>query len=429
MTPELGHPDADVLMELAYGELETAQAQQIQHHVDGCATCDGVLQSIGGVRRAMAPLADVEAPASGLDSLLAYAAQTAAGNAAASRARPVWWRRWGFAGLTAFASALCLVALTSVFSLDRPSTEALSGDTPVADARGAAHPSGGGVDWLGGGARPVQSPEFDGVTGDEGAPGQRSMGEGAAAAPSAAPTSGAPLEDAKVALRKAEKGGGASSRADRAPTADAVAVGGASAREARDRKEPPAARNLALAPPPPKPRAPAAPVPGGRSQGDASPQARDGAGAFSTGAPEAEAREDASPPAAATERMVAEASAAPKAARAGVQEMAEAAAKKRAQEELSPAGDSAPSASAAAEATAGARILALGQEATALRQALARGASGDARGELLSRLCRVEDALGEAARADVTCGLLLRDFPGASGADFARRRQQERAAE
>lgn len=104
-----GHPQEDQLLELAYGELPAADVAELQTHVHGCALCSEALSSIQQVRKAMAQLPLEQAPEGGMESLLAYAEQTArrmsAGPAPAARS----WRR--FLAPAGATLALAMVAL------------------------------------------------------------------------------------------------------------------------------------------------------------------------------------------------------------------------------------------------------------------------------------------------------------------------------
>jgi hypothetical protein len=94
MKPQGVHTYEERLLDFAYGELTSAEARLVEEHVRGCSHCTEALDGIRGVRTAMSRLPLESAPDTGLDSLLAYAQQSArraaAGPAPASR----WWRRW-----------------------------------------------------------------------------------------------------------------------------------------------------------------------------------------------------------------------------------------------------------------------------------------------------------------------------------------------
>lgn len=115
MTPGV-HQDEDRLLELAYGELPAHEASAVEAHVRGCARCAASLEQIRKVRATMKQLTPVSAPDAGLESLLAYAEQTAKRNAAGpSRAAP-WWRR--FLAPVASVAALALVVVVTYKNQD-----------------------------------------------------------------------------------------------------------------------------------------------------------------------------------------------------------------------------------------------------------------------------------------------------------------------
>ncbi len=108
MTQRATHVE-DSLLDFAYGELPPAEAAAVQRHLDGCADCRGQLEDIQGVRRVMSAAPQAPAPQAGLDSLLAYAEQTARRAQASPPPKPSWWRRY-MAPLT----GLCAVAVVGV---------------------------------------------------------------------------------------------------------------------------------------------------------------------------------------------------------------------------------------------------------------------------------------------------------------------------
>ncbi len=86
------HQYEDKLLEFAYGELPRHEADAVDAHVRGCARCTQALTEIRSVRTAMATLPMEAAPDAGLESLLAYAEQTAKRNAQAAAPVPFWKR-------------------------------------------------------------------------------------------------------------------------------------------------------------------------------------------------------------------------------------------------------------------------------------------------------------------------------------------------
>ena len=73
----VAHQYEDKLLEFAYGDLEGSLAAAIDAHVRGCERCAKSLAEIRAVRVTMAQLPQLDAPDAGLESLLAYAEQTA----------------------------------------------------------------------------------------------------------------------------------------------------------------------------------------------------------------------------------------------------------------------------------------------------------------------------------------------------------------
>jgi hypothetical protein len=100
------HHYEDKLLEFAYGELPSSEAAAVDAHVKGCTRCSEALTQIRSVRTAMSQLPAVPAPDAGLESLLAYAEQTAKRNAQGVK-QAVWWRRY----LMPMASAAALLVV------------------------------------------------------------------------------------------------------------------------------------------------------------------------------------------------------------------------------------------------------------------------------------------------------------------------------
>ena len=106
------HQYEDKLLDFAYGELPAPEASAVESHLKSCARCTQTLDQIRGVRTTMGMLAPEPAPTEGLESLLAYAEQAAARNAAAPSAGVPWWRR--VVAPLAGALALTLVAVVAI---------------------------------------------------------------------------------------------------------------------------------------------------------------------------------------------------------------------------------------------------------------------------------------------------------------------------
>ncbi|GEN09305.1 Putative zinc-finger [Myxococcus fulvus] len=94
MKPQNLHAHEDRLLDFAYGELSTTEAQAVESHLQGCVRCTQALDDIRGVRVTMSQLSEEPAPDAGLESLLAYAQQSARRAAAGPEPKPSRWRRW-----------------------------------------------------------------------------------------------------------------------------------------------------------------------------------------------------------------------------------------------------------------------------------------------------------------------------------------------
>jgi hypothetical protein len=93
MKPQGAHAHEDRLLDFAYGELPPSEARLVEQHVEGCSRCTEALDGIRGVRTTMSRLSLESAPDAGLESLLAYAQQSARRAAAGPEPAPRWWRR------------------------------------------------------------------------------------------------------------------------------------------------------------------------------------------------------------------------------------------------------------------------------------------------------------------------------------------------
>ncbi len=139
----------DLLLDLAYDELAPARASELADHLAGCEECRKEKASLDQVRRATAPLREVEEPPSGFDDRILEAARTQAslehdGNVGQvievsgsvrplgldaaridahanpkmrpERTRPRWVLRAAVGGSVAAAAALALVVSNTVQS-------------------------------------------------------------------------------------------------------------------------------------------------------------------------------------------------------------------------------------------------------------------------------------------------------------------------
>ncbi|MDC0708817.1 zf-HC2 domain-containing protein [Stigmatella sp. ncwal1] len=93
MKPQHLHAPEDRLLDFAYGELSAKEALAVESHLEGCPRCREALASIRGVRSAFSQLSLEPAPEAGLDSLLAYAQQSARSMAAGPVPKQTLWRR------------------------------------------------------------------------------------------------------------------------------------------------------------------------------------------------------------------------------------------------------------------------------------------------------------------------------------------------
>ncbi|HYO59723.1 zf-HC2 domain-containing protein [Archangium sp.] len=109
MKTQGAHAHEDRLLDFAYGELPPTEARLVEQHVQGCSRCSEALEGLRGVRTTMSRLPLESAPDAGLESLLAYAQQAARRSAAGPEPAPRWWRRL-------LAPALGMAAL-SVFGI------------------------------------------------------------------------------------------------------------------------------------------------------------------------------------------------------------------------------------------------------------------------------------------------------------------------
>jgi len=94
MNPQNLHAHEDRLLDFVYGELPVPEARAVEAHLQGCARCTQALDDLRGVRATMSQLSLEPAPDAGLESLLAYAQQSARRAAAGPAPRPSRWRRW-----------------------------------------------------------------------------------------------------------------------------------------------------------------------------------------------------------------------------------------------------------------------------------------------------------------------------------------------
>ncbi|MFL5320926.1 MAG: anti-sigma factor family protein [Myxococcaceae bacterium] len=130
------HDYADKLLDLAYGELPGGEASQLEAHVLTCEQCSEALHSIRGVRKTMSQLPPPAEPDTGLESLLAYAEQSARRSAAGPAPSSAVWRKW-LAPVLGFkdVAALAMVLLPVMKSADAPSPAESAAALKVEDAK------------------------------------------------------------------------------------------------------------------------------------------------------------------------------------------------------------------------------------------------------------------------------------------------------
>lgn len=126
------HQYEDKLLEFAYGELPTHEANAVEAHVRGCTRCADSLAEIRSVRSTMQQLPLAEAPTAGLESLLAYADQQAARNRAA--APKSWWQTWFTPVRLASFASLAALLVAGVFAWRSTLTMAPSESVAMAKA-------------------------------------------------------------------------------------------------------------------------------------------------------------------------------------------------------------------------------------------------------------------------------------------------------
>ena len=438
MNPATQHAHEDRLLELAYGELAPADAAAVQHHLQGCERCSDALASIRGVRTAMAPLAEEVAPVEGLESLLAYAEQAAKRNAestgpprplvAALVGRAVDGLRPGAGGDGGPARAGAGRAGEHrrphgrVTARRRPGGRTRSPRPRSRGLRGRAAAGGRGD------RRRRRTLEKERVGGDE-----LRLAEARPEASSAAVEQKRSKREAAKSLtfgdtstRADWSNAGAGQRAellkgDESPSAKPRAPAAAApSKVAAQLPEAPATRGPASAwsaprPPRRRPRSRTAPGRAGSAwtrRGRSAPRPRSALRTRFRAPKVAAAKQD--PSASPAEPVMATGSA---------PRQGKAAAPAAPPPEVE---DPKRLSSQAAEARAdGDRA----REAILLQRALAAGATGSLRAELLSRSCEVEDLLGRAASADAVCARLLQEFPGSSAAGVAQRRRARQLSE
>ncbi|HYS09764.1 MAG TPA: zf-HC2 domain-containing protein [Myxococcales bacterium] len=230
----------DLLLDLAYGELDAERAREVASHLEGCAECQKEKVAIEEVRRIAAPLRELEEPPAGFDDRILAAARAQAqlehdGNVGevievtgsvrpmgmeparidahgpvktrpAERRKPRWLMRAALGGSVAAAAALALVVSTSLETRrNRESAVAARSDDFRIRVEPAAPPS----------------VSVDSALRDAEAKRERAQPEAQQTAPARPPLEPAPQKD-KVAQRRVPKNlpaAGSGGDVSRAPAA------------------------------------------------------------------------------------------------------------------------------------------------------------------------------------------------------------------
>ncbi|GMU01929.1 hypothetical protein KH5H1_60490 [Corallococcus caeni] len=455
MSAQNAHAHEDRLLDFAYGELPASEARSLEQHVQGCARCTKALADIRGVRTTMAQLSSEPAPDAGLESLLAYAQQSARRAAAGPEPKPSRWRRWllpavGLATVSTFG--LLTLTVSENLHLEPNLTQKASSPTMEAAKQKAEYPASRA-------AMPPPAPS-------------------SAPLATAAPEPMEQLADRKQGDAQAELKGAAGARPSdwmnagsggallERRRADADAPKKKMAKAVRDADEfaalepaPAAAVAQEMSPPPKEEEADSAlamkdaPAPR-RAPGASSDKAkvakndslRLGGASYGRGLAlddEAEgmAAGAAPPPPPVASAPMAEA-VAPVATGALGRQPAPAnttlsapeqrkestraeAAKPRPVEKSASSEDAMTSRDLSAQAQAAASQGDRAREAQLLRAALAAGATGSERLGLLSRLCESESVQGRSQEAATVCGQIITEAPGSSAAQLAQRRLRQ----
>ncbi|NRD50025.1 anti-sigma factor family protein [Corallococcus exiguus] len=457
MNAQNAHAHEDRLLDFAYGELPASEAHVLEQHVQGCARCTKALADIRGVRTTMAQLSSEPAPDAGLESLLAYAQQSARRAAAGPEPKPSRWRRFllpavGLATVGTFG----ILTLTVSENLDlapnlsqrvapSPTMAAAKQESPTRERNApsslAPAPSTATleVDVPEGASDELAAAPAPDVTKNQVEAKVQRKGT-AAARPSDwmnAGSGGAMLERRAEAEAPKKKMSKAVRDADDDFAALSQATAGVAEQEAPPKEE--QANDGYLAKDEPAAR---------RSSGKLSDKAmgakgdslRLGEAAYGRGLmteddDQAVAAGAAPPPPAVASAPVVQAvPVAPSAVgsiggatppSAPKPESAQAQAAKPAPMEKSASKAAMTARDLSAQAQAAANQGDRAREAQLLRAALAAGASGSERLALLSRLCESESAQGRTREAAAICGQIINEAPGSSAAQLAQRRMRQ----
>ncbi|RKG97440.1 zf-HC2 domain-containing protein [Corallococcus sp. CA053C] len=457
MSAQNAHAHEDRLLDFAYGELPPSEAQSLEQHVQGCARCSKALSDIRGVRSTMAHLSVEPAPDAGLESLLAYAQQSARRAAAGPEPKPSRWRRWllpavGLATVSTFG-ILTLEVNKSVKLEPQLSAKALReeplkakkdvyGDSAQAQAVPAPAPSapvaaampkdeepvagaplgsrmdemkaapksrGGGnrpSDWMNAGSGGAMLERRS--AGSLGAkkkmpsfPQEEAEGVATGAASSNELKAGpsALAKEAPAPVESLDRDSAGNDKAMKQEVSGALRLGGASASGRAASEDDALFADRAASPPPPPASAPPAQVAAPKAPAATSAPRRE------QPAPGKGAVAAAEPPMEAALQEVAKPQAVEKSARAVATTSRDLA---RQAQDAADQGDRA-------------------RESQFLRAALAAGARGSERLSLLSRLCESQYAQGRSTEAAEVCEQIISEAPGSAAAQVAQRRLRQLA--
>lgn len=465
MKPQNLHAHEDRLLDFAYGELPAPEAQVVESHLQGCARCTQALDDIRGVRVTMSQLSEESAPDAGLESLLAYAQQSARRVAAGPAPTPSRWRRWllPVVGLASVGTLGILTINAQSPELTRPnlaaaemqSSKAVPAPKPVpppavapAQAVVAEAPPPP-ADTIGGVAdsrvkearksRAEESRRAEGweMAGSGGGFGTRSRSDelkskvkpsdvmsGKQSAAKTEPAEKAPREVSNLDEEALAEGAPVLSQpaAPESPPQEPLRLGGALSKKesAKDKDddapskggtwdEGPGAPALeAVTEPMAQGAVASAPAPSGSyaGRGGVAPPTGGASDDFAQ-APVPRAKSTMKPAKAPTREQVAR---------------PEPAAVRRAESEAEERSSGRSVAELSLQAQAANRTGDRDQEARLLRLALDSGASSAERLGLLNRLCDAELALGRRREGLAACNQVLTEAPGSSAAQVARRR-------
>ncbi|XXF80618.1 zf-HC2 domain-containing protein [Myxococcaceae bacterium GXIMD 01537] len=468
MKPQSLHAHEDRLLDFAYGELPPTEARAMESHLQGCARCTEALQGIRGVRATMSQLSTEPAPDMGLESLLAYAQQSARRAAEGPVSAPSRWRRWlmpamglaavSFLGIVSHQVSKSVQLSPSFSELAQKSEEAQQAAPAPAPAVAAA-PAAIPEEVASAAPAPVQAMEPAKKNIDFERPERKAKKDAASVRAdwsNAGSAGGFPEPRSRYASRDADD------TADRMGDVQSIRRAEAeldlSRSQAGFAEQPPLMEQQAqaaepAASPPPPPPAPAvkesktaavgkgsiaadeyapkqqaqkpAPTSSSLRLGGLSSSTRGGGSASGVGSLAAATGAPAPAPAAAPATPVAAAAPAEEKAASADEEGFDSLFGSSKKASRKAEGTAVTAEQFSQRANEAYRMGERAQEARLLRQALAAGASGRERLGLLIRLCDAEFALGRREAAIEACGQVLSEDPDSAPAQVARQRLNE----